>query len=61
VITFVGAARNVGNIVVRHQRQPPLSLLHLDYIAIEMITGVDHRVDAGPVAKYWPWVPRCSC
>jgi NAD(P)-dependent dehydrogenase (short-subunit alcohol dehydrogenase family) len=24
----------------------------------EMITGVDLRVDAGAIAKYWPWVPR---
>jgi len=23
----------------------------------EMITGIDLRVDAGAVAKYWPWVP----
>ena len=23
----------------------------------EMVTGVDLRVDAGAVAKYWPWVP----
>jgi NAD(P)-dependent dehydrogenase (short-subunit alcohol dehydrogenase family) len=23
----------------------------------EMITGMDLRVDAGAVAKYWPWVP----
>jgi NAD(P)-dependent dehydrogenase (short-subunit alcohol dehydrogenase family) len=23
----------------------------------EMITGVDLRVDAGAIAKYWPWVP----
>jgi NAD(P)-dependent dehydrogenase (short-subunit alcohol dehydrogenase family) len=24
----------------------------------EMITGVDLRVDAGAIAKYWPWIPR---
>ena len=24
----------------------------------EMITGCDLRVDAGAVAKYWPWVPH---
>jgi NAD(P)-dependent dehydrogenase (short-subunit alcohol dehydrogenase family) len=24
----------------------------------EMITGADLRVDAGAVAKYWPWVPH---
>jgi NAD(P)-dependent dehydrogenase (short-subunit alcohol dehydrogenase family) len=24
----------------------------------EMITGIDLRVDAGAVAKYWPWIPR---
>jgi NAD(P)-dependent dehydrogenase (short-subunit alcohol dehydrogenase family) len=24
----------------------------------EMITGLDLRVDAGAVAKYWPWVPQ---
>jgi NAD(P)-dependent dehydrogenase (short-subunit alcohol dehydrogenase family) len=24
----------------------------------EMITGTDLRVDAGAIAKYWPWVPR---
>jgi len=24
----------------------------------EMITGVDLRVDAGAVAKYWPWIPQ---
>jgi NAD(P)-dependent dehydrogenase (short-subunit alcohol dehydrogenase family) len=23
----------------------------------EMITGLDLRVDAGAIAKYWPWVP----
>jgi NAD(P)-dependent dehydrogenase (short-subunit alcohol dehydrogenase family) len=23
----------------------------------EMVTGIDLRVDAGAVAKYWPWVP----
>jgi NAD(P)-dependent dehydrogenase (short-subunit alcohol dehydrogenase family) len=23
----------------------------------EMITGVDLRVDAGAIAKYWPWMP----
>ena len=23
----------------------------------EMVTGCDLRVDAGAVAKYWPWVP----
>jgi hypothetical protein len=22
-----------------------------------MITGFDLRVDAGAIAKYWPWVP----
>src|SRR4030095_2541607 len=32
----------------------------------EMITGMDLRVDAGAIAKYWPWVPsagwsRCTC
>jgi len=26
--------------------------------AAEMITGVDLRVDAGAVAKYWPWIPQ---
>ena len=24
----------------------------------EMITGFDLRIDAGAVAKYWPWTPR---
>jgi len=24
----------------------------------EMITGIDLRVDAGAIAKYWPWVPH---
>jgi len=24
----------------------------------EMITGVDLRVDAGAIAKYWPWIPH---
>jgi NAD(P)-dependent dehydrogenase (short-subunit alcohol dehydrogenase family) len=24
----------------------------------EMITGIDLRVDAGAVAKYWPWTPE---
>jgi NAD(P)-dependent dehydrogenase (short-subunit alcohol dehydrogenase family) len=24
----------------------------------EMITGIDLRVDAGAVAKYWPWIPH---
>src|SRR6266404_2054507 len=24
----------------------------------EMVTGIDLRVDAGAVAKYWPWVPQ---
>jgi len=24
----------------------------------EMITGCDLRVDAGAIAKYWPWVPQ---
>jgi len=24
----------------------------------EMITGCDFRVDAGAIAKYWPWVPN---
>ena len=24
----------------------------------EMITGADLRVDAGAIAKYWPWVPH---
>jgi len=24
----------------------------------EMITGMDLRVDAGAIAKYWPWVPN---
>jgi len=24
----------------------------------EMITGIDLRVDAGALAKYWPWVPH---
>jgi NAD(P)-dependent dehydrogenase (short-subunit alcohol dehydrogenase family) len=23
----------------------------------EMITGADFRVDAGAIAKYWPWIP----
>jgi NAD(P)-dependent dehydrogenase (short-subunit alcohol dehydrogenase family) len=23
----------------------------------EMITGCDFRVDAGAIAKYWPWIP----
>jgi NAD(P)-dependent dehydrogenase (short-subunit alcohol dehydrogenase family) len=26
----------------------------------EMITGVDLRVDAGAIAKYWPWVPSSA-
>jgi NAD(P)-dependent dehydrogenase (short-subunit alcohol dehydrogenase family) len=24
----------------------------------EMITGIDLRVDAGAIAKYWPWIPH---
>ncbi len=24
----------------------------------EMITGTDLRVDAGAIAKYWPWMPN---
>jgi NAD(P)-dependent dehydrogenase (short-subunit alcohol dehydrogenase family) len=24
----------------------------------EMITGTDLRVDAGAIAKYWPWIPH---
>ena len=24
----------------------------------EMITGTDFRVDAGAIAKYWPWIPN---
>jgi 3-oxoacyl-[acyl-carrier protein] reductase len=24
----------------------------------EMITGADLRVDAGAIAKYWPWIPN---
>src|SRR5437762_3035620 len=24
----------------------------------EMVTGIDLRVDAGAIAKYWPWVPQ---
>ena len=24
----------------------------------EMITGLDLRVDAGAIAKYWPWIPQ---
>jgi hypothetical protein len=24
----------------------------------EMITGADLRVDAGAIAKYWPWLPH---
>jgi NAD(P)-dependent dehydrogenase (short-subunit alcohol dehydrogenase family) len=24
----------------------------------DMITGIDLRVDAGAIAKYWPWIPR---
>jgi NAD(P)-dependent dehydrogenase (short-subunit alcohol dehydrogenase family) len=24
----------------------------------EMITGIDLRVDAGAIAKYWPWIPN---
>jgi NAD(P)-dependent dehydrogenase (short-subunit alcohol dehydrogenase family) len=24
----------------------------------EMITGLDLRVDAGAIAKYWPWIPH---
>jgi NAD(P)-dependent dehydrogenase (short-subunit alcohol dehydrogenase family) len=24
----------------------------------DMITGIDLRVDAGAIAKYWPWVPQ---
>ncbi|MBI1846672.1 MAG: SDR family oxidoreductase, partial [Candidatus Rokubacteria bacterium] len=24
----------------------------------EMITGLDLRVDAGAIAKYWPWIPE---
>ena len=24
----------------------------------EMITGLDLRVDAGALAKYWPWIPH---
>jgi NAD(P)-dependent dehydrogenase (short-subunit alcohol dehydrogenase family) len=26
----------------------------------EMITGVDLRVDAGAIAKYWPWIPSAG-
>ena len=26
----------------------------------EMITGFDLRVDAGAIAKYWPWVPHAD-
>jgi NAD(P)-dependent dehydrogenase (short-subunit alcohol dehydrogenase family) len=26
----------------------------------EMITGIDLRVDAGAIAKYWPWIPDHS-
>jgi NAD(P)-dependent dehydrogenase (short-subunit alcohol dehydrogenase family) len=24
----------------------------------EMVTGTDLRVDAGAIAKYWPWIPN---
>ena len=24
----------------------------------EMVTGLDLRVDAGAIAKYWPWIPH---
>jgi NAD(P)-dependent dehydrogenase (short-subunit alcohol dehydrogenase family) len=26
----------------------------------EMITGFDLRVDAGAIAKYWPWIPHAT-
>jgi hypothetical protein len=26
----------------------------------EMITGFDLRVDAGAIAKYWPWIPSST-
>jgi len=39
----------------RHYAQAAVFLASDD---AQMITGVDLRVDAGAIAKYWPWVPR---
>jgi NAD(P)-dependent dehydrogenase (short-subunit alcohol dehydrogenase family) len=39
----------------RHYAQAAVFLASND---AEMITGFDLRVDAGAVAKYWPWTPR---
>src|SRR5207249_10952963 len=39
----------------RHYAQAAVFLASDD---AAMITGVDLRVDAGAVAKYWPWVPN---
>ena len=38
----------------RHYAQAAVFLASDDS---QMITGIDLRVDAGAIAKYWPWVP----
>jgi NAD(P)-dependent dehydrogenase (short-subunit alcohol dehydrogenase family) len=39
----------------RHYAQAAVFLASDD---AEMITGIDLRVDAGAIAKYWPWIPH---
>jgi NAD(P)-dependent dehydrogenase (short-subunit alcohol dehydrogenase family) len=39
----------------RHYAQAAVFLASDD---AEMITGFDLRVDAGAIAKYWPWIPH---
>ena len=39
----------------RHYAQAAVFLASDDS---QMITGIDLRVDAGAIAKYWPWVPH---
>ena len=39
-------------------RSPHVSTALL--IVAEMITGFDLRVDAGAIAKYWPWIPSAT-
>ena len=39
----------------RHYAQAAVFLASDD---AEMITGTDLRVDAGAIAKYWPWIPH---
>src|SRR6185369_9721399 len=39
----------------RHYAQAAVFLASDDS---EMITGIDLRVDAGAIAKYWPWIPH---